>query len=165
MHAIDVVDGVSPDAPRAYLGPGVTAAVLGSSGVGKSTLVNYLMGQTVAKTNLVREHDDRGKHTTTRRELFLLPRGGAIIDTSGMRELSVWGDAASLEVSFPDVLALAARCRFRDCRHQREPGCEVRAAASRGELTEERLASYATLSEEIAATEKARLEKARRRRR
>jgi ribosome biogenesis GTPase len=165
VHAIDVVDGIEPDAPRAYLGPGITAAVLGSSGVGKSTLVNYLMGQTVAKTNEVREHDDRGKHTTSRRELFLLPGGGAIIDTPGMRELSVWGDAASLDVSFPDVASLAACCRFRDCRHVREPGCEVRAAITRGELTEERLASYVNLSEEIAATEKARVEKERRRRR
>lgn len=165
VHAIDVVDGIDADAPRTYLGQGITAAVLGSSGVGKSTLVNYLMGQSVAKTGEVREHDDRGKHTTSRRELFLLPGGGAIIDTPGMRELAVWGDVTSLDKSFPDIVALAERCRFRDCRHRAEPGCEVRAAAGRGEVGEDRLASYVALSEELAATEKARVEKERRKKR
>ncbi len=165
VHAIDVVDGIAEDAPLAYLGPGVTAAVLGSSGVGKSTLVNHLMGRGVAKTNEVRERDDRGKHTTTRRELFVLPGGGAIIDTPGMRELAVWGDAGSLEASFPDVVELSAACRFRDCRHRAEPGCEVRAAIGRGALTEARLASYSSLAAEIAATERARVEKARKKRR
>jgi ribosome biogenesis GTPase len=164
VHAIDVVDGIEADAPRAYLAAGVTAAVLGSSGVGKSTLVNHLMGQNVAKTKEVREHDDRGKHTTSRRELHLLPGGGAIIDTPGMRELSIWGDASSLRAAFPDVVDLEAACRFRDCRHAREPGCAVRAAVERGLLAEQRLESYQGLLAEIEATERARVEKSRRRR-
>jgi ribosome biogenesis GTPase len=165
VHAIDVIDGIDEDAPRAYLGPGVTAAVLGSSGVGKSTLVNHLMGRGVAKTNEVREHDDRGKHTTTRRELFVLPQGGAIIDTPGMRELAVWGDSGSLDASFPDVAELAAACRFRDCRHKAEPGCAVRAANARGEISDARLGSYLALAAEISATGRARVEKDRKKRR
>jgi ribosome biogenesis GTPase len=164
VHAIDVVDGIAPDAPRAYLGSGITACVLGSSGVGKSTLVNYLVGHDVAKTKAVREHDDRGKHTTSRRELHLLPHGGAILDTPGMRELSIWGDASSLGASFPDVVALAEACRFRDCRHGKEPACAVRHAIESGAISADRVESYLGLLAEIEATEKARVEKSRRRR-
>lgn len=150
VHAIDVISGFDAEAPLAYLGPGVTAALIGSSGVGKSTLANFLMGTEVMRTREVRAHDDRGKHTTTHRELFVTERGGVVIDTPGMRELAMWGDATSLDTAFPDVIALALGCRFSDCGHGNEPGCAVRAAVHGGALAADRLASYAALSAELA---------------
>jgi ribosome biogenesis GTPase / thiamine phosphate phosphatase len=149
VHAIDVKSGIDQDLPRKYLGRGVTAALLGSSGVGKSTLANHLKHSTVAKTQPVRERDDRGKHTTSRRELFVLEEGGVIIDTPGMRELSLWGDRDSLDVSFPDVAALALGCKFTDCRHTGEPGCAVQKALANGTIDLARFASYQALLAEV----------------
>lgn len=153
VHAIDVVSGVDPQRPRAYLGRGLTAVLVGSSGVGKSTLLNHLAGGERMVTHGVRASDGLGQHTTTHRELFVIPSGGVVIDTPGLRELSLWADAGSLDQAFGDVEALARGCRFGDCTHRHEPGCAVREAVSRGELDEDRLRSYLDLREEIARTE------------
>jgi ribosome biogenesis GTPase len=123
------VDGTDPDAAQrlaAYLGAGQTLVVLGSSGAGKSTLTNTLLGVATQDTGAVREHDSRGKHTTTSRSLHCLPGGACVIDTSGLRALRPDVDAATLSASFSDIETLATRCRFRDCRHLDEPGCAVR---------------------------------------
>ena len=122
-------------------------ALLGSSGVGKSTLINRILGQERLPTNGLR-NDDRGRHTTTRRELFLLPRGGLVIDTPGMRELGLWDAGEGLDRSFADIEDLAAQCRFRDCSHTKEPGCAVQAALERGTLSRDRWLSYRKLAAE-----------------
>ena len=135
-------DGVQPLLP--YLTPGTTVAFIGSSGVGKSTLMNCLLGEEAQATGGLR-NDDRGRHTTTRRQLFSLPDGASLIDTPGMRELGLWDADAGLETDFADVEALAQQCRFQDCRHGQEPGCAVRAALESGELSEERFRSWQRL--------------------
>lgn len=151
VHAIDVKSGIATDAPGRYLGVGVTAALLGSSGVGKSTLANFLLGREAASTREVRAHDSRGKHTTSRRELYLLSEGGVIIDTPGMRELAPWAETDALEGSFSDLIELASRCQFGDCRHASEPGCAVRKAADGGEVDPERLRAFLALHAELTA--------------
>lgn len=133
-----------------HLPPGRTAVLLGSSGAGKSTLVNALAGEARMATREIREDDDRGRHTTTHRELVLLPSGGLILDTPGMRELGLWNADAGVATAFDDVEALAAQCRFSDCRHQGEPGCAIRAALEAGDLPPERLAAYDKLQAELA---------------
>ncbi len=140
-------DGLESLAP--WLVPGATVALLGSSGVGKSTLLNALLGEERQATAEVREDDSRGRHTTARRELVALPGGALLIDTPGMRELALWGDAEGLDVAFPDVAALAEGCRFRDCRHEGEPGCAVREAVERGALDLARLESWHKLQREL----------------
>jgi len=143
------LNGVGVDALRAHLGPGRTGALVGSSGVGKSTLINALLGETRQTTQSVRADDDRGRHTTTHRELLRLPDdGGLLIDTPGMRELGLW--TADTDTSFGDIAALAEQCRFRDCQHGHEPGCAVRAAIEAGALDEGRLAHRAKLAREAA---------------
>ncbi len=128
---------------------GTTAAVVGSSGVGKSALVNRLLGRAVQLEGEVRAYDGRGRHTTTRRELFMLPGAGLLIDTPGMRELKPWlPEGVQVDDAFDDVAAFAAECRYRDCAHAGEPGCAVRAALERGELTTERVDSWKKLSRE-----------------
>ena len=153
-------DGV--DAARAHLGPGRTGVVVGSSGVGKSTLLNRLLGAAAQEVLPIRDGDDRGRHATTRRELFVLAGGGVLIDTPGMRELKLWtepdatGDDA---LAFDEIDELAAGCRFGDCGHDREPGCAVRAAVESGELPAERLAAWQKLHREQSAQAKKRGEK------
>ncbi|WP_349409459.1 ribosome small subunit-dependent GTPase A [Pseudalkalibacillus sp. SCS-8] len=137
-----------------YLREGTTVALLGSSGAGKSTLVNRLYGKEIQKVKEIREGDDKGKHTTTHRELFLLPHGGALIDTPGMRELQLWNTNDGLSESFQDIEALTDRCKFRDCQHEDEPGCAVKAAMDSGELAEERFESYRKLQRELAYLER-----------
>ena len=132
---------------RALIGPGRTAALLGTSGVGKSTLVNRLLGEDRQAISGVRE-DGRGRHTTTRRELILLPGGGLVLDTPGMRLLTPPSDAG-LDAAFADIETLAEHCRFGDCRHQEEPGCAVRAAVEAGVLPAERLAGFHKLRREL----------------
>lgn len=145
-------DGLAPLLP--YLKPGETHALLGSSGVGKSTLTNRLLGEEALKTQAVREDDSRGRHTTTHRELFILPGGGLLIDTPGMRELQLWSDGEGLEHAFEDIAQLAEDCRFRDCQHQDEPGCAVCAAVEAGDLGADRLESYHKLQREVAYLER-----------
>jgi ribosome biogenesis GTPase / thiamine phosphate phosphatase len=144
------------DRLRARLGD-ATSVLLGSSGVGKSTLLNRMMERDVQVTQAARTDDDKGRHTTTRRELFVLPEpGGVVIDTPGMRELGLWSDAsdddAETLADFADVEDIAARCRFADCTHTREPGCAVVAAVEAGELPAERVTSYIKLAAESRAT-------------
>jgi ribosome biogenesis GTPase len=132
-----------------WLVPGHTIALLGSSGVGKSTLVNALVGAAVQATQAVRGDDSRGRHTTTHRELLRLPGGAWLLDTPGMRELQLWADDDTLEPTFPEITALAARCRFGDCSHAHEPGCAVLAALAEGALDEARYTSWQKLQREL----------------
>lgn len=143
-------DGVSQVLP--YLREGRTVAFIGSSGVGKSTLINRLLGEDRLDTNGLR-NDDKGRHTTTHRELLLLPRGGMVIDTPGMRELGMWDSDAGIDQTFGEIEELAARCRFHDCSHQREPGCAILRALRDGTLSEERWSSYLKLKSETAYAE------------
>jgi ribosome biogenesis GTPase len=130
--------------------PGKTCCLVGSSGVGKSTLINRLLGESRLDTHEVREKDSRGRHTTARRELILLEGGGILIDTPGMRELGVTAEQSSLEEAFPEIKDLANACRYRDCRHEEEPGCAVLEAVKSGDLAEDRYASYLKLAQEMA---------------
>ena len=148
VYAVSCREPQTLEPLRQHLGFGRTGALLGSSGVGKSTIVNRLLGHDLLKTHDVRESDSRGRHTSTNRQLVLLPdRGGLLIDTPGMRELQLW-DTGSLLDTFGDISALAAECRFRDCRHRGEPGCAVAAAVAGGELTAERFESFLKLAGE-----------------
>lgn len=142
-------DGVLELAAR-HLAPRRTAVVLGSSGVGKSTLVNALIGYERMDTGAVREDDARGRHTTTHRELIRLPGGALLIDTPGIRSLGVAGAFDGLHPAFSDITGFAADCRFTDCRHEREPGCAIRAALDDGRLTRDRLESHRKLEKEAA---------------
>ncbi|HSL75682.1 MAG TPA: ribosome small subunit-dependent GTPase A [Candidatus Limnocylindrales bacterium] len=145
-------DHVSDLAP--YLAAGQTAVVLGSSGVGKSTLVNALLGERRQATAAVREDDSRGRHTTTHRELFELPGGAFLIDTPGIRALEIAGADEGVDAAFDDIAEIAAACRFSDCRHQGEPGCAVRAAIDDGRLSRDRFASHQKLERELARAER-----------
>jgi len=144
-------DGV--DRVREHIGPGTTAVLMGSSGAGKSTLINRLLGDAVQAVRAVRSSDSRGRHTTTHREMFLLPGGGLLIDNPGIREVQLWADESSLALAFDDITALAAACRFRDCRHGREPDCAVRGSVESGSLPAERLVSYRSLQGELGYLE------------
>jgi ribosome biogenesis GTPase len=142
------VEGIEPILE--LIGGGRTVALLGSSGVGKSTLVNMLLGEERQRVQEVRDSDSRGRHTTTYRELAPLPQGGAIIDTPGMRELQLWAGQGSLDSAFDDIAELAQQCRFRDCAHGVEEGCAVQAAILDGALGAERWESYMKLRAEVA---------------
>jgi ribosome biogenesis GTPase len=148
VHAVSAPTGDGVETVRSYVPEGRTAALLGSSGVGKSTLVNALVGEELLATRDVRE-DGRGRHTTTHRQLVPLPCGGLVLDTPGMRELQLWDADEGLQSAFSDVDALAAECRFADCAHGREPGCAVRAALANGTLELERFESWRKLQREL----------------
>jgi ribosome biogenesis GTPase len=150
VHAVSTrIDGTL-DVLRQYLASGQTGALLGSSGVGKSTIVNRLIGFDLLRTRDVRIADSRGRHTSTARQMVLLPAGGILIDTPGMRELQLWDSGDGFSAVFADIDALAGQCRFRDCQHQTEPGCAVRGAVDAGHLTASRLESFHKLQAEQA---------------
>jgi ribosome biogenesis GTPase len=146
--AVSALTGAGVEELRALLGAGRTAAMVGPSGAGKSSLANALAGRTVAATREVRDSDGRGRHTTTARELHLLPGGGLLIDTPGMRELALHDDADGVATAFADVEQFAAGCRFRDCGHRGEPGCAVAAAIDAGVLDPARFLAWRKLASE-----------------
>lgn len=148
VFAVSSKTGQGLELLERYLQPGKTLVFLGSSGVGKSSLVNRLAGEEVMAVSKIREKDGRGRHTTTHRQLLRLPCGALVIDTPGMRELGMWDVTEGLNEAFTDVEQFLGRCRFSDCRHQTEPGCAIREAIERGELSRERWESYRKLKEE-----------------
>ena len=148
VHPVSAPHGDGVDIVRSYVPPGRTAALLGSSGVGKSTLVNTLVGTELLAVREIRE-DGRGRHTTTHRQLVPLPEGGLMLDTPGMRELQLWDADSGIEAAFQDLESLAGECRFADCSHGREPGCAVRAALADGTLDVERFESWRKLQREL----------------
>lgn len=150
VHPISCVTGEGIDQIRKYFVRGKTVALLGSSGVGKSTLVNTLTGKELFKTQAIRENDSRGRHTTTHRELLLLPEGGLIMDTPGMRSLALWEADSGMEVMFGDIEELIKQCRFHDCQHRTEPGCAVREALESGKLEKKRWESWLKLQKELS---------------
>ena len=150
VHLVSARAGIGLDALRGRIKPGETAVLLGSSGVGKSTLVNALAGAELMATRAIREDDAKGRHTTTHREIVLLPGGGLLLDTPGMRELALWDAEEGLSATFEDVEALEAACRFSDCKHTSEPGCAVRAALEAGELEAARWQNYLKMKGELA---------------
>lgn len=143
--------GAGLEALGPLLPPGRTAALLGPSGAGKSTLVNTLLGEARQATRGIREEDGRGRHATTHRELFALPGGALLIDTPGLRELALWDGADAIAETYDEIAARAPACRFRDCRHEGEPGCAVRAAAEEGAIDPDRLAAFEKLRREDEA--------------
>ena len=147
---VSVVSGVGLDKLSEYLTPGRTVAFLGMSGVGKSSLLNALIGRDVMTVNAIREDDSRGRHTTTHRQLFMLPSGAMVIDTPGMRSIGMWDAEDGLSETFADIETILGTCRFSDCRHETEPGCAIRAAIESGELSSSRLQTYMSLQRESA---------------
>ncbi|WP_342514517.1 ribosome small subunit-dependent GTPase A [Sporosarcina sp. FSL K6-1522] len=150
IFAVSNVTGEGVDALTALLKDGKTAALLGSSGVGKSSLTNAICGEETMAVQTIREDDAKGRHTTTHRELIRIPSGGVLIDTPGMREFQLWDNSESLESGFKDIEALADACKFNDCQHNNEPGCAIQEALATGVLPEERYASYLKLQKELA---------------
>ena len=153
VHAVSGVTGQGVGGLEPYISPGQTVAFLGSSGAGKSTLINRLLGQERMRVARVREGSGKGRHTTTYRELFLLPGGGAVIDTPGMREIQVWGDGEGLTGAFPEIEKLSVSCRFRDCRHESEIDCAVRGAVESESLDPKRFESFRKLRAEFESQE------------
>jgi ribosome biogenesis GTPase len=165
--AVSALSGEGLDRLGEYLLPGTTIALLGSSGVGKSSLINRLLDRPVQVTSAIRDYDGKGRHTTTVRQLFVLKSGALMIDTPGLREVGIGTASAGIPETFPDILELAGGCRFRDCSHTEEPGCVVQAAVRNGILSPARLENYRRLARELAFEEQkaeiglARLEKKR----
>jgi ribosome biogenesis GTPase / thiamine phosphate phosphatase len=152
VHVVSAVSGQGCDALRARIPSGTTAVLLGSSGVGKSTLVNRFVGREQMAVKETRIDDDEGRHTTSHRELILLPGGGVVIDTPGLRELQLWdGGAAAIDAAFADIEELTLQCRFTNCSHETEPDCAVQAALRSGVLTPERHQSWLKLQRELRA--------------
>jgi ribosome biogenesis GTPase len=149
VHAISNVTGAGLDALDRYLIPGRTVALIGESGAGKSTLINRLAGEELLATGATRTGDAKGRHTTTARELVILPGGAILIDTPGLRALGLWDSALGLDLAFPDVFEIATSCKFRDCRHDTEPGCAIRTALESGDLHPRRWESYRKMLAEI----------------
>ena len=152
--AVSAVTSDGIEQLQQMLTEGITAALIGSSGAGKSTLTNVLLMAEKMKVSDIREDDAKGRHTTTHRELVMLPTGACLIDTPGMRELQLWDQGDSLSASFSDIEQLAENCRFRDCTHKKEPHCAIRTAINEGTLEEVRLRSYFKLQKELAYIEK-----------
>ncbi|MCC7023493.1 MAG: ribosome small subunit-dependent GTPase A [Thermomicrobiales bacterium] len=148
---VSAITGTGLNALQEQIGPGATIGLIGSSGVGKSSLANRLLGRAAQQVNAIRDDDARGRHTTTRRELLMLPNGGMLVDTPGMREFGLLEDGGGVDAAFADIAGFAEECRFADCRHESEPGCAVRAAIAAGVIGPERWASYRKLQKEIAA--------------
>ena len=146
---ISALENRGMDELKEYVKAGSTVALLGSSGVGKSTVVNHLMGYEVMKTKEIRESDQEGKHTSSHREIFILPEGGLIIDTPGMREIQIWSSGEGFAGTFEDIETLASQCTFRDCKHAKEPGCAIKAAIHDGALDSDRLENYRKLQKEL----------------
>lgn len=148
-HLVSAPDGSGLSRLEKYLSPGQTAAMMGSSGAGKSTLVNLLCGRPLRATGPISTRVGKGTHTTTTRDLIMMPRGGMVIDNPGIREITFWDDDDGLGAAFPDIETLAGECRFSDCRHLHEPGCRVLQAAADGEVLQERLESYHKMKREL----------------
>jgi len=148
--ATSALDGGGFDRLREFIRPGATVVFLGSSGVGKSTIINRLLGRDRMKTGPVREDDSHGRHTTTARELVVMPGGAVLIDSPGVREVGMWVGEDALDATFSEIAALAGECRFSDCTHDHEPGCAVRAAVERGEIDLGRLENFHRLRHEAA---------------
>ncbi len=154
IHVISAIVRFGVDALQRYLSAGQTVAFIGSSGVGKSTIINRLLGSEVQPTLPVREHDDRGRHTTTSRELFTLSGGGMVIDTPGMRELQLWHVEDGVAGVFDNIEQIASGCRYRDCGHKSEPGCAIRRAVDTGLLPRGRVENFFKLQAEQAFLER-----------
>lgn len=162
VYVTSSATGDGLDALRSLIAPGLTLVLMGPSGAGKSTLVNRLIGRDSQRTESVREGDGRGRHTTTTRDLIPMPGGGVLLDTPGLRSLGLWDAERAVADVFADIEALAAECRFRDCRHGDEPGCAVLAAIRNGTLDERRFQNYLKLEGEVAALERQKDVRARR---
>jgi ribosome biogenesis GTPase / thiamine phosphate phosphatase len=149
IHPVSALKNLYMDVFNRYLLPGKTVVFLGSSGVGKSTITNYLMGEEKQKTNTVSSSNKKGRHTTTSSQLIFHSSGSMIIDTPGLRELQLWGEQGALEHNFDDIVSIIAQCKYRDCSHDKEPGCAVKAALEEGTISYERLESYLKQAEEL----------------
>jgi len=150
VHFVSSKDSTGLASLEPYLSQGKTIAMIGSSGSGKSTLVNRLSGRTVQATNLISESVGKGKHTTTSRSLIMMPQGGMVIDNPGIREIGFWDDGGGLNVAFPEIESLANTCRFNDCSHTHEPGCQVLYSITTGTIRKDRLDSYQKMKRELA---------------
>jgi len=150
VHRVSARTGEGLDVVRFYLPAGKTAVFLGSSGVGKSTLLNALLGDEIQRTNPIRVSDGRGRHTTTARQMFMLPEGGLVIDTPGLREIQLWADDSALAEAFSEIAGLARFCRYGDCTHGPESGCAVKEAVENGTLPADRYAGYLKLRKELS---------------
>ncbi len=154
VHAVSAQSGDGLDIVRFYLPEGTTGVFLGSSGVGKSTLLNALLGHDVQKTKPIRVSDGRGRHTTASRQMFMLPSGGLVIDTPGLREIQLWADESALAEAFSEIAGLAQLCRYKDCTHGPESGCAVKEAVETGTLRADRYEGYQKLRKELAYLER-----------
>lgn len=156
VHAISAKEHQGLDPLMAYIQQGATVALIGTSGVGKSTLINCLLGEERLRVHDISGNTGKGLHTTTHRELIVLPTGGMLIDNPGMRELQLWGEEEQVDGAFEDIEQLAKQCRFNDCRHQTEPGCAIQEALADGSLTQKRYQHYVKLKKEMLFLEKRR---------
>ena len=160
IHVISAAENTGIDELNQYFEGNKTAAVIGSSGVGKSTLINRLTDRTKMKVSDISLYKDKGRHTTSHRELILLPAGGLIIDTPGMRELQMWEGGEGVTETFPEIEKLINECKFSDCKHDTEPGCAIKAAIRSGEIDEDRYSSYLKLQREVSYFERRQNKKA-----